>query len=432
MTQDNHRWSIRKHLLAGIAGGTFLVVGLGGWVGNAEFSGAVIAPGKIVVDSNVKKVQHPNGGVVRELLVRNGDHVKAGQVLVRLDPTQAAASLAITTKRLDELMARQARAEAERDGNDTISFPAELTSRKNEPNVARFIAGQQKLFEIRRSAREGQKAQLRERIEQLKQEVGGLEAQVAAKLAEAEWIRKELDGVMELWKKNLVPITRVVSLQRDLARAEGERGRLVASIAENKEKVAEIKLQIIQIDQDLRKEVGKDLAQIRAQAAETAEQKIAAADVLARIDILAPQDGIVHEMTVHTIGGVIAAGDSMMMIVPTGDSLDVEAKIAPHSIDQVHPGQSAALRFSTVHLRATPELEGTVTTVSADLVKDDVTNEHYYLARIAIRAQRIAELNLPLVPGMPVEAFIRTDRRTLVSYLVKPLQNQIEKGLAER
>jgi len=432
MKQANHGRSIRTHLVAGVAAVALLVVGLGGWAGQTEFSGAVIAPGTIVVDSNVKKIQHPTGGVVRELFVRNGDRVKAGQVLVRLDDTQARASLAISTKRLDELMARQARGEAERDGADAISFPEELMNRENDANVARLISSQEKLFEVRRKAREGQKAQLRERIAQLKEEIGGLEAQVTAKLAEIEWIGKELKGVKELWKKNLVQFTRVVALQRDLARAEGEHGQLIASMAENKNKVTEIELQIIQVDQELRKEVGKELTQIRAQAAETAEQRIAAADVLARIDIPAPQDGIVHEMTVHTVGGVVAPRELIMTIVPIGDSLDVEIKIPPQSIDQVHPGQGAALRFSALDLRTTPEIEGTVTTVSADLVQDDKTNEHYYSARIAIPAGRIAELNLPLVPGMPVETFIRTDSRTVISYLMQPLQDQIEKALREQ
>ncbi len=296
--------------------------------------------------------------------------MKAGQVIVRLDDTQARSNLAIHTKRLDELMARQAREEAERDGAERIVFPEELTKRNGDPDVARLIAAQERLFNIRRTAREGQRAQLDERIAQLRQGVTGLEAQEAAKVNEIEWIRKELEGIMSLWQKNLVQFTRVVALQRDLAKAEGDRGQLIASMAESKNKIAEIELQIIQIDQDLRSEVGKELATIRAEIAETTEQKIAAEDVFSRIEIRAPQDGTVHELSVHTVGGVVEAGEEMMLIVPVGDTLDVEARIPPAAIDQVHVGQTAVLRFSAFNQRTTPEIDGTVTVVSADLVQD--------------------------------------------------------------
>ena len=424
--------SIRSHLIAGTAAVVLLVAGMGGWAYTTEIAGAVIAPGVLVVDSNVKKVQHPTGGVVRELLVDNGDHVTAGQVIVRLDDTQARASLAILTKRLDELMARQAREEAERDGANEITFPVELINRRSDPDVAKLIAGQERLFEIRRKAREGQRAQLTERIEQLKQEIAGLLAQETAKVSESDWIRKELEGVMTLWQKNLVQFTRVVSLQRDVARADGERAELISSVAQAKNKIAEIELQILQIDQDLRAEVGKDLASIRAEIAETSEQKITAEDVLSRIEIRAPQDGTVHEMSVHTVGGVVAAGEAIMMIVPAKDTLDVEAKIAPQMINQVHIGQTAVLRFSSFDQRTTPEIDGVVTRVSPDLIKDPKTNEQYYSVRIGISSDTIKKLKLELVPGMPVESFIKTDDRTVLSYLMKPLHDQIMRAFRER
>ena len=437
MTAGQHirNRSIRTHLLAGIAATALLVVGAGGWAGTTEIAGAVVAPGVVVVDSNVKKVQHPTGGVVSELLVQNGDHVTAGQIIVKLDDTQAKANLAILTKHLDELMARQAREEAERDGADEIDFPDALMSRRNDPDVAKLIAGQQKLFEIRRTAREGQKAQLQERMAQLNQEITGLSAQGTAKASEIEWIGKELEGVMTLWQKNLVQFTRVVELKRDLARAQGEQGQLVASVAETKNKIAEIELQILQIDQDLRTEVGKDLATIRSDTAETTEKKVAAEDVLARVDIRAPQDGTVHEMSIHTVGGVVSPGEAMMMIVPVGDTLDVEARIAPRMIDQVHVGQTAVLRFSAFNQRTTPEIDGKVTLVSADLVQDPKeakSSEGYYVVRISIPEAQLRDLKLQLVPGMPVECFVRTDDRTVISYLVKPLRDQIEKAFRER
>jgi len=430
--QHKRQRSIQAHLLVGMAAVALLVVGAGGWAGTTEIAGAVVAPGVVVVDSSVKKVQHATGGIIQELLVRNGDHVKAGQVIVRLDDTQASANFAILTKHLDELMARQAREEAERDGADEIAFPDALISRSSDPEVAKLIAGQQRLFDIRRKARDGQKAQLTERKAQLNQEITGLMAQEAAKLSETEWIRKELEGVMTLWQKNLVQFTRVVGLQRDLAKGDGDRGQLIAQMAETKNKIAEIELQILQIDQDLRAEVGKDLATIRADIAETAEKRVAAEDVLARVDIRAPQDGTVHEMSVHTVGGVVSPGEAMMLIVPLGDTLDVEARVAPAMIDQMHVGQTAVLRFSAFNQRTTPQIDGKVILVSPDLVQDPQTNQSYYSVRIAIPEEQMRGLKLQLVPGMPVECFIRTEDRTVISYLMKPLQDQIEKAFRER
>jgi HlyD family secretion protein len=423
--------AIRAHLAAGVTTVALLSLGVGGWAATTELAGAVVAAGTVVVDSNVKKVQHPIGGIISELFVHNGDVVKAGQVIVRLDDTQARSNLAIHTKRLDELMARQAREEAERDGAKHIVFPEELMKRNGDPDVARFIAAQERLFKIRRTTREGQRAQLDERIAQLRQGATGLEAQEVAKVNEIEWIRRELEGIMSLWQKNLVQFTRVVALQRDLAKAEGDRGQLIASVAESKNKIAETELQIIQINQDLRSKVGKELATIRAEIAETTEQKIAAKDVFSRIEIRAPQDGMVHELAVHTIGGVVKAGEEMMLIVPVGDPLDVEARIPPAAIDQVRVGQAAVLRFTAFNQRTTPGIDGTVTVVSADLVQDPKTNERYYTARIAIPQTRAKDLGLTLLPGMPVEAFIHTDDRTVVSYLMKPLNDQIIKAFRE-
>jgi HlyD family secretion protein len=375
-------------------------------------------------------VQHPIGGIIKELLVREGDVVQAGQVIVRLDDTQAKSNLAIYTKRLDELVARQARLEAERDGAGHIVFPEELVKRMGDSNVTHLIAAQERLFNVRRKAREGQKSQLTERIAQLGQEVAGLQAQEAAKLDEVEWIRKELEGVLSLYRKNLIQFTRVVALERDLAKAEGDRGQFTASMAECKNKIAEIELRIIQLDQDLRAEVGKELAAIRGEIAETSEQKVAAADVFSRTELRAPESGTVHESTVHTIGGVVSAGENLMLIVPINDSVDVEAKIPPEAIAQVHVGQAVVLRFSAFSQATTPEIAGQVTFISADLVHDPHAKERYYSARISI-AQDIQGMGLNLVPGMPVEVFIRTDDRTVVSYLMKPLSDQIEKAFRQ-
>ena len=425
--------SIRRHLLIGITATLVLVCGIGGWAYTSEFAGAVIAQGQLVVDTNVKKVQHPTGGVVAELLVREGAVVNSGDVVIRLDDTQTRANLAIVVKGLDEFAARRAREEAELDGRDTIDFPAELTARKDDPEVGRMLSGEARLFEIRRKTREGLKSQLAERVSQSEEEIGGLTAQVASKDRQVEWIKKELVGVRELWAKQLVQFNRVTSLEREQARLEGERGQLIAGIAQSKGKIAETKIQILQIDQEMRTEVGKDLAEIRARTAELVEKKVAAEDQLKRIDIRAPQSGTVHQLDTHTVGGVVSAGQPIMLIVPAADKLIVEGKVQPQDIDQVRLGQPAIMRFVNFSGRTTPELNGQVSLVSGDVTLDQRSGASYYTVRIAVAPDEIARLEASkLIPGMPVEVFIQTTVRTVISYFVRPFQDQIARTFREK
>src|SRR5690242_15425008 len=427
------RDSIHRHLLAGCLIVLLLAGGVGGWAATTQIAGALIAQGSVVVDSNVKKVQHPTGGVVGKLNVQDGDRVKAGDVLVQLDDTVTRANLAIVTKSLDELAARKARLEAERDGTEAITFPPQLLAREKEAPVGVALANERKLFELRRSARLGQKGQLKQRIAQLQDEIRGLTAQQEAKAREIALISKELEGVRELWKNNLVQITRLTALERDGARLDGERAQLIASVAQAKGKIAETELQVIQIDQDLSSEVAKDMREVDAKFGEFIERKVAAEDQLKRIDLRAPQDGIVLESKVHTVGGVIPAGDAIMLIVPETDNLMVEAKVNPHDIDKVQVGQSAVLRFSAFNLRTTPEINGTVTRVSADTTMDQRTGQNYYTTRIAMTKDEVARLgDVKLIPGMPVEAFVQTGERTVMSYLIKPLQDQFMRAFREK
>jgi HlyD family secretion protein len=427
------RDSIHRHLLAGCLIVLLLAGGVGGWAATTQIAGALIAQGSVVVDSNVKKVQHPTGGVVGKLNVQDGDRVKAGDILVQLDDTVTRANLAIVTKGLDELTARKARLEAERDGAETVTFPRMLLAHSDEPSVAIAIANERKLFELRRNARLGQKAQLRQRITQLQDEIGGVNAQQEAKAREIALIGKELDGVRELWKNNLVQITRLTALERDAARLEGERAQLIAAVAQAKGKISETELQIIQIDQDLSSEVAKDMREVDAKYGEFVERKVAAEDQLKRIDLRAPQDGVVLESKVHTVGGVIPAGDAIMLIVPETDNLQVEAKINPRDIDQIQLGQSATLRFSAFNLRTTPEINGTITRIAADTTTDQRTGQTYYNTRIAMTKGEIARLGeVKLIPGMPVEAFVQTGERSVMSYLMKPLQDQFMRAFREK
>ncbi|SJZ38760.1 HlyD family secretion protein [Enhydrobacter aerosaccus] len=427
------RQSIRRHLAGGVATVLLIVGGIGGWAAVTELAGAVIAPGQLVVDSSAKKVQHPTGGVVADLRVKDGDQVKAGDILVRLDDTQTRANLAVLTKALDELAARQARDEAERDGSDKVTFPAELVARQGDREIDKTMAGEQRLFEIRHAAREGQKAQLREQIAQLEQQIAGNVEQTTAKTKEIDWVQQELKGVNELWTKNLIPFSKVTTLQRDAARLLGERGALIATVAQAKGRIAEIQLKILQIDDDLRTEVGKDLSEIRAKKSELSEKRVAAEDQLKRVDLLAPQDGKVFQATVHTVGGVIQPGETVMLIVPNSDRLVIDAKLPPHNIDQVHLGQRATLRFPAFDQRTTPEIEGEVVRIGADVTQDDKKNESYYSVRITLSDDEVGRLgSVALIAGMPAEAFIGTGSRTALSYLVKPMRDQIARAFKER
>ncbi|MGH6735916.1 MAG: HlyD family type I secretion periplasmic adaptor subunit [Methyloceanibacter sp.] len=419
-------------MLVGFAVAALLAGGIGTWAATTTISGAVIASGLLVVESSVKKVQHPTGGVVGELLVREGDHVKEGDVLLRLDATQTQANLGIVLKSIDELMAREVRLEAEKVGADTLVFPEELLSRKDDPVVAKLLAGEEKLFELRRSAREGQKAQLRERILQLHKEIEGLTQQSEAKENEIKLLEKELEGVRELWEKNLVQITRLTALERDAARLTGERGQLIAAIAQAKGKIAEVELQIIQVDGDMRSEVAQEISEDRAKLSELSERKVAAEDMLKRIDIRSPQNGIVHKLEVHTIGGVVSPGEPIMLIVPEADRLMVEARVSPTDIDQLRPGQHAMLHFSAFSSQTTPEIPGTVSRIGADLSKDEQSGAQFYTVRVAIDEAELPKLgDLKLVPGMPVEVFMETKPRTVITFLMKPLYDQIARTFRE-
>jgi HlyD family secretion protein len=421
--------------------GSILVVAfvgcIGGWAATSELAGAVIASGTVTVKSSVKKVQHPTGGVVKELLVREGSAVTEGQVLVRLDDTVTGATLGVVRSQLDESNARHARLIAEREDADTIAFPQDLVARAvGEPAVSNAVHGEQKLFESRNAARAGQRSQLRERISQSNEEVRGLTAQQQAKEGEIKLISEELVGVADLYKKNLVSISRYMALQRERTRLEGDRGQFIAEIARARARISETELQIIQLDEEFRGGVLKDLRETQGKIAELVERMVAAEDQLKRVDIRAPHAGIVNLLNVHTVGGVIGNGETIMQIVPQGEELIVEVKVAPQDIDQIEIGGQAAVRIVAGNQRTMPELNGIVTHVSADLTREQasagVTSTHYVVHTSLLPAEldRLGEFRL--VPGMPAEVFIQTYARTPLQYLIKPLRDQIARTFRER
>jgi HlyD family secretion protein len=424
--------SLARHIAAGLALAALLVAGVGAWATWTRISGAVVAPGTLVVSSSLKKVQHPVGGVVGELRVKDGDRVKAGDILVRLDETVTRANLAIVDKTLVEQTSRKARLLAEQDGLAAISFSPDLAGRISEPDVRDVMLGEMRLLRVRLTSREGQKSQLRERIAQTDEQIRGLQEQVAAKDREIDLLTQQLSGLEDLWSKRMIEFSKLVAVRRDAARIAGERGALVSAIAQARGKIAETEIQVLQIDQDLRTEVGKELADVRSKVAEYIERKVTAVDQLARIDIRAPQSGVVHELSVHTVGGVISAGEPIMMIVPEADALEVETRVNPQDIDQVHFGQKTVLRFPAFNQRTTPEIDGAVSYVSADLSTDQHSGATFYKARVAIPADGISRLgDVHLVPGMPVESFVQTTERTVISYLTKPLMDQVNRAFRE-
>ena len=425
--------SIRLNLLGGTVLALLLTGGIGGWASTTELSGAVLASGAVVVESSVKKVQHLNGGIVAEIHARDGRKVRSGDILLRLDDTVLRANLAIVAKGIVDMTARKARLVAERDRADEISWPEALTSRPDDPDVVYAIGGERKLFDLRSNARTGQKSQLRERIAQLKEEVGGQVALQEAKREEIVLIHRELDGVRDLWSRSLVQLTRLTALEREAARLKGELAQSVSATAATRGKISEIEQQIIQIDQDLSSEVARELREVDSKLGEFVERKVAAEDQLKRVDIRAPQDGIVHQSAVHTIGGVVSPGDSIMLIVPEADQLAVEAKIAPQDIDQLYIGQPAGLRFSAFNQRTTPEISGTVSRISADVTPDQRSGQSFFTIRIAIPPEEMQRLgDVRMVPGMPVEIFAKTYDRTVLSYFVKPLYDQMARAFRER
>jgi HlyD family secretion protein len=428
------RDDLRMHALVGLSVTLVMFGGLAAWATNADLQGAVIASGVVVVETNLKKIQHPTGGVIGQINVKEGQEVQEGDLLVRLDETTTRANLLIVTNQLDQMYGRRARLEAERDGAIALTFPPQLIkAAQKDTEAARILAGEQNVFAARIAQRGGQKAQLRERIEQLRREIEGLESQRSAKEKEITLIRSELSGIEDLYKKSLVPITRVTILQREETRLEGERGALIAQAASARGRISETELQILNLDGDMRSEVTRDLRETESKIAEFNERRIAAEDQLRRVELRSPVAGMVHQLAVHTIGGVIQPGETLMQIVPGGDRLVIEAKVAPNDIEPVHAGAKAQVRLTSLNQRTTPELLGEVTQVAADLARDQQTGMSYFVVRIGLPQTEVEKLGSQrLVPGMPAEVFIQTAPRTAFSYLMKPITDQFARALRER
>ena len=416
----------KPYILFGLAIVLSMFGGLGAWAAMAELSGAVIGSGVIAVSNKRQTVQHLEGGIVADLLVRDNQVVEAGQLLVRLDDTRARANLRIIEGRLDLLYAQAARLRAEREGAPAMGIPIALIERMSDATVSDIVEGQIELFKTRRSALNGETEILTQRTTQLNEQTQGIEAQQAAKVRQIELITEELEGLQQLFRQGYAPRTRILELEREAERLRGEAGEHIAEIARINTQIGETELQIIQLQRAREEQATEQLRETQAQVFDLEQRRVAAMDEMRRLEIHAPKAGSVVGLSVHTVGGVISPGQPVMDIVPQEDELIVEAQIAPQDIDKIAGGSVAVVRLSAFDLRTTPELNGTVLSMSADRLIDETTGMPYYLVRVRIPEIELARLDgLSLLPGMPAEVFINTGQRSALSYLVKPLTDSL-------
>jgi HlyD family secretion protein len=429
-TQAQLREQVRRCLIVSLVFG----VGAIAWSALAPLEGAVNAGGTLVLETNVKKVQHPTGGVVGRIEVREGQRVAAGDLLVRLDETITRANLAVIMNDLMAGTARRARLIAERDERSGVDFPDEVTERLTiDPAIADVIASERKVFDSRRQSRNGQKAQLAEKIGQTRQEIEGLEQQRRSTEIQQRVARKEFDDLKGLEVRGLVPRNRISTLDREIARNDGTLGDAAARIAQAKGRIAETEIQIAQVDWDKRTEVVKDLRETETRIAELREKRTTAEDQLRRIDIRAPISGIVQQLATNTVGGVVQSTDQLMVIVSEAEQLIVEARVLPQDRDQLVLDQPTRVRFTSFNQRTTPEVNAQVFRISGDVIRDQQSGMMYYSVGVKVPEGEIGRLNgVRLVAGMPAEAYFKTDGRTVLSYLLKPLADHWQKSFSGR
>ncbi len=426
------RESSLGYILLGLSIIVLLLGGLGAWSLMAQLNGAIVASGRLTVESNRKTVQHLDGGIVRKILIKDGDVVAPGQLLVSLDSTIDQATLDATVVKLDELGARAARLIAERDGISSIDFPEEMVARSHKPSVIKVMQGERDLFEARHASRLGTERLLQQRVDGFNQQIAGLEGQIASKGRQVELVLEEHKNLKILYDKGYATLTRLLALKRQAEQLEGERAAHRSEIATVNNNIAEIELELGQINRDFLETVTAELRTVEAEIFGLQERRIAAEERLKRAQIVASHAGVVLDLAVHTVGGVITPGQPILDIVPDTDELLVEAQIATSDIDKITLGQTSVVRLSAFSQDETPEIEGTVRSVSADRLIDDITGEPYYMARIDIAGQKLSSGgNLELVPGMPAEVFIETGDRTAISYFVKPLTDRLAKTFIE-
>jgi HlyD family secretion protein len=426
------RRSINRHVLVGLAGAVVLLAALGASASLVDLAGAIVAPGRLVVASSVKQVQTSVAGTVRQINVSDGDHVAAGDLLVGLDATTASADVAAVTHAIDAIRVQQARLQAEATGAPNVKFPPDIMARSSDADLSSLMAVASAEFASRRSARESQKNQLGKKVAELQQQLAGVGAQQDAVKQQLSLTQNELDSYKTLQSEGLMGNTEVSNVERLVAQYSGQVGELAGAAGQVGSEIAETNLQIEQVDADMQSQVAHDLNDDEAKLAELTQHEIAAREMLGQFEIRAPQSGTVYQLAIHTIGGVVAPGQTLMLIVPSNDVLEVEARIDPGRVDQVNPGSEARLRFVTLGARTTPEFVARVESVSPDSIVDERSGISYFTARIGLPHEATAALGKALVPGLPVEVYVSTGDRSALSYLVRPLTDQFARMFRER
>lgn len=427
-TRNVGTFGIRSRVIMSASLAGLLIIGCGGWAAQASLAGAAIAPGQIAVKRQVKEVQHRDGGIIAEIRVSNGDRVQEGDVLVKLDETETRVELSIIRSQLAELTGVYSRLQAERDGQAEVAFPEGFDATEATSGV---IAGEMKLFLDNRAMRDSQKEQLSLQAEQLRDQIKGMEAQLASNKAEHTLLLDDITLMRKLLERKLTEGSRVRQMERELARIEGQRGEIESRVAQARGQISETELKILAIDQELKATAQTQIRDIDARIAELHEREIAAVDRLSRTELRAPASGLVYDLAVHTVGGVIGSGQTILSLVPEDEEMMVEVRVSPTDIDQVTIGQPARLRLTAFNQRTTPEFVGQVTAMAAASTRDPASGRDFYLGTVEITSDLAPLGDKVLIPGMPVDVLLVTGERSALSYLLKPFADQMAKAFRE-
>jgi len=428
------KWSARGFIVFGLICSLILVGGFGTWAATARLAGAVVASGQLRVTAQQQVVQHPDGGVVAEIMVEEGDYVEGGQTLIMLDGDAKRSELAALEGQLFELLARRGRLLSEQAALDSLTFDPELLDyAEKDPQIGQLVAGQRRLFQARNSTMDRQMEVLEERKGQLREQIEGVRAELASLDTQRELIEEELKGQLRLQAQGLARADRVLSLQREKARLAGQVGQLTAQQARLKGQISEITIEMVRMRDQRVEEAVTEMRDIGFRILDLREERIRLKQELDRLAIRAPRAGVVYDLRVHALKSVVRAADPVMFIVPVDTGMVIETRVSPIDIDSVHLGQEASLRFSAFSSRTTPELVGNVVKISADAFQDEQTGQQFYKVDVQPKPGELDKLEgQELVAGMPVEAFIQTGERTPFNYIVKPMTDYINRAWREQ
>ncbi|HSQ04248.1 MAG TPA: HlyD family type I secretion periplasmic adaptor subunit [Burkholderiales bacterium] len=427
--EEDARTPVALGILALVA----FFIGLGGWASIAPLDSAAIAPAVVKVEGNRKSVQHLEGGIVKELRVKEGDRVAAGDVLIVLDNTQAKGTVDVLAKQYAELTAQEARLRAERDGASSIRFPQHIAGLETAPEMRSVLEGQVNLFNSRRATLQGQTDVLRKKITQAQEQIVGFEGQLASYKRQLESTRSENAGLKGLFRQGYVPRQRMLELERAEASLEGQISDMSSNIVRARQLIEEYKVQIIQTQSDRLAQVANDLRDVQVKLLEIGPQLSVARAKLERTEIRSPYSGIIVGLSVFSVGGVISPGEKVMDIVPGNESVIVEATVAPEDVKDIHAGMRAEVHLTAYKQRTIPIVHGTLLNVSADRLTDNKTGAGYYLTQVKVDEKELAELKyVKLAPGMPALVMIPTGERTALDYLLRPLTESVLKSFREK